>query len=199
MILHYLKIAFRSLGKYRMQNIISIVSLAVALFCFSLNMYFTRYLLTVDKWKDNQVVYLETVNKSSWVNPRLAGEFAMQMPGVKSLLRCHTMSHPWKEVNDPYPLAVLRRSTFICADTAVVDVLGLNILAGNWQSVTNTASKYSLILTESFAKQEYGSISDAIGHEIVVEGIGYGPMAVQAVIQDLPYANSIAAFKPVMG
>ena len=199
MILHYLKMAFRSLGKYRMQNIISIVSLAVALFCFSLNMYFSRYLLTIDKWKDNQVVYLETVNKSSWVNPKIAGNFAMQIPGVKSLLRCHTMSQAWKEVDDPSPLAALRRSTFIGADTTVVDVLGLDILAGNWQSATSTASKYSLVLTESFAKQEYGSISDAIGHEIVVEGLGYGPMTVQAVIQDLPYANSIAEFKPVAG
>ena len=34
MITHYLKVAFRNLLKYKTQNLISIVGLAVGLFCF---------------------------------------------------------------------------------------------------------------------------------------------------------------------
>lgn len=39
MIRHYLKVAFRNLLKYKTQNIISIIGLAVGLLCFCICMY----------------------------------------------------------------------------------------------------------------------------------------------------------------
>lgn len=68
MFLHYLKMAFRSLGKYRMQNLISIVSLAVALFCFSINMYLSRFMMQMDNWLDDRVVFLTNVKGDSYVS-----------------------------------------------------------------------------------------------------------------------------------
>ena len=43
MIKHYFKIAFRNLWKYKVQNIISIIGLAVGLLCFSVCMYCSRF------------------------------------------------------------------------------------------------------------------------------------------------------------
>lgn len=39
MTLHYIKVAFRNLWKYKAQNIISVIGLAVGLLCFSVCMY----------------------------------------------------------------------------------------------------------------------------------------------------------------
>ena len=48
MILHYLKVAVRSLMKFRMQNIIAIFGLAMSLFCFSVCLYCSRYIFSTD-------------------------------------------------------------------------------------------------------------------------------------------------------
>ena len=46
MIRHYLKVAFRNLLKYKTQNIISIIGLAVGLLCFCICMYCSRFVET---------------------------------------------------------------------------------------------------------------------------------------------------------
>ena len=48
MILHYLKVAVRSLMKYKMQTAISIVGLAVGFVCLAFSMIWIRYELTYD-------------------------------------------------------------------------------------------------------------------------------------------------------
>ena len=44
MIVHYLKIAWRNLLKYRTQSIISIIGLAVGLFSFTVCFYCSRFI-----------------------------------------------------------------------------------------------------------------------------------------------------------
>ena len=53
MITHYLKVAIRNLLKYKTQNLISIVGLAVGLFCFSVCFYISRFVGSVDKCFEN--------------------------------------------------------------------------------------------------------------------------------------------------
>ena len=48
MIQHYLKVAVRSLMKYKMQTAISIVGLAVGFVCLAFSMIWIRYELTYD-------------------------------------------------------------------------------------------------------------------------------------------------------
>ena len=48
MIRHYLKVAFRNLLKYKTQNIISIIGLAVGLLCFCICMYCSRFVETTN-------------------------------------------------------------------------------------------------------------------------------------------------------
>ena len=50
MIVHYLKVAFRSLMKYKMQTAVSIVGLAVGFVCFAFSMIWIRYELTYDSF-----------------------------------------------------------------------------------------------------------------------------------------------------
>ena len=195
MILHYLKMAFRSLGKYRMQNIISIVSLTVALFCFSINMYISRYMIQLDSWLDDSVVFLTDVQGNGYVDFDMAKEIARQRPEVDALARFHSYPRTWKKAEDKSSVA--NTDYFIHTDTALLDVLGLKLIAGNWQSVCNTNAEHCLALSESFARKQYGSASSAVGQELSIDELGV--VTVQAVVQDLPFANSIMNFEYAAG
>ena len=50
MIRHYLKIAFRSLMKHRLQSILSISGLAVGFVCFAYSLIWLRYERTFDSF-----------------------------------------------------------------------------------------------------------------------------------------------------
>ena len=196
MILHYLKMAFRSLAKFRMQNIISVVSLAVALFCFSLNMYISRFMIQIDNWLDDRVVFMTDVNGGSSVNFDLAKEITAQRPEIEALVRFNPyVRSSWKKADDKSSIA--NTDYFIHTDTTLLDVLGLKLIAGNWKSVCNTNAKHCLALSESFARKQYGSADAAVGQEILIEELGV--VTVQAVVQDLPFANSIMNFEYAAG
>ena len=196
MILHYLKMAFRSLGKYRMQNIISVVSLAVALFCFSINMYISRFMIQIDNWLDDRVVFMTDANGGSSVSFDLAKEITAQRPEIEALARFNPyVRSSWKKADDKSSIA--NTDYFIHTDTTLLDVLGLKLIAGNWKSVCNTNAKHCLALSESFARKQYGSADAAVGQEILVEELGV--VTVQAVVQDLPFANSIMNFEYAAG
>ena len=53
MILHYLKIAFRNLTKYKTQTIISVIGLAVGFVCFALSTLWIRYERSFDRFHPN--------------------------------------------------------------------------------------------------------------------------------------------------
>ena len=53
MIKHYFKVAFRNLWKYKAQNIISTIGLAVGLLCFSICMYCSRFVESTNHCFDN--------------------------------------------------------------------------------------------------------------------------------------------------
>lgn len=48
MILHYLTIAARQLMKYKTQNLIAIVGVGLALFCFRVCLYISRFINATD-------------------------------------------------------------------------------------------------------------------------------------------------------
>ena len=52
MILHYLKIAWRNLLKYRMQSFVNIFGLAVGFACFALSAMWMRYELSYDNYHE---------------------------------------------------------------------------------------------------------------------------------------------------
>jgi len=62
MLIHYLKIAFRNLWKYKTQTVISIAGLAVGFVCFSLAAMWIRYEMTYDSFHKNaDHLYIVTV------------------------------------------------------------------------------------------------------------------------------------------
>ena len=70
MITHYLKVAFRSLLKYKTQNLIAILGLSVGLFCFCVCFYISRFVGSVDTCFENYErsadVYLTDEGGERW-------------------------------------------------------------------------------------------------------------------------------------
>ena len=53
MLQHYFQTAIRHLLKYKTQNLISIVGLAVCLLCFSICMYCSRFFVSIEQIFEN--------------------------------------------------------------------------------------------------------------------------------------------------
>ena len=53
MLTHYFKIAFRNLRKYKTQNIISIIGLAIGFTCFAFSALWIRYEMSFDNFHTN--------------------------------------------------------------------------------------------------------------------------------------------------
>ena len=143
--------------------------------------------MQMDNWLDDRVVFLTNVKGDSYVSFDLAKEIAEQRPEIDALLRCHSYPRSWKKADDKSSVA--NSDYFIHTDTTLLDVLGLKLIAGNWKSVCNTNAEHCVALSESFAKKQYGSADAAVGQEILINELG--GVTVQAVVQDLPFANSI--------
>ncbi len=79
MLLHYLKIAFRNLFKYKTQTIVSILGLAIGFTAFSFTMSWIRYEMGYDSHNpDRDRIYMvaKVDEKSGWVIKSGAGCFS---------------------------------------------------------------------------------------------------------------------------
>ena len=72
MILHYLKVAFRNLLKYKTQSIISVLGLAVGFVCFSLSAIWIHYEMTYDTFHEN-AEQIQIVRKKDKMSMRQDG------------------------------------------------------------------------------------------------------------------------------
>ncbi|MBR5541700.1 MAG: ABC transporter permease, partial [Bacteroides sp.] len=201
MIKHYLKVAIRNLLKYKTQNLISIVGLAVGLFCFCICFYISRFVGSVDKCFENHEriaeVYLTTPD-----GHLLSGTSGKLFPEMRQ--------RNWKGVEDftilakPYPAREYNaiqengetlpyQLTMMEVDTLYNKVFTPTILSGSWEQAAR--NRNSIVLTEHTAKNMYSDIHLAIGKQIVLPrkqfSDGSVTYTVQAVIEDLPENTSM--------
>lgn len=206
MILHYLKVAVRSLMKYKMQNLIAICSVSLALFCFCVCLYCSRYIYGTDECFRNRERIVEICVKNA------EGELYRRTPGgLSAYLReqgleaesfCTVDGPESRTFNAvlseekmlPYDLDVLETDSVFCT------VFTPRILCGEWKQVAHMPN--AVVLSESVAQRIFGSAPEAIGKQLILThrlwsspdttpengGIAY---TVQAVMEDLPQNNSL--------
>lgn len=207
MITHYLKVAIRNLLKYKSQNLISIVGLAVGLFCFSVCFYISRFVGSVDKCFENY--------------GRIA-EIQLTLPdngrtisGVSGNIIKNLRLHEWQSTEDftllsyaqpkefyitdkndemlPYELSMME------TDSLYLKVFTPTLIAGSWEIASNT--KNSIVLTEQAAQRMFTSVTSAIGKQMILNNGRFSKVpvtyTVQAVIQNLPENTSMNFMKKV--
>ena len=205
MITHYLKVAFRNLLKYKTQNLISIVGLAVGLFCFCICFYISRFVGSVDKCFENYEriadIYVTDEKGEIW-------------SGVSGKMLPHLQQRTWNGVegftllsfvekgeynligkNDellPYELTAMETDSFY--NKVFTPIL----ICGNWEEVAN--NRNSMVLTRHAAKRMFGNESHAIGKQFTSHNRyirGTTTYTVRAVIEDLPENTSMNFMRTV--
>ena len=201
MITHYLKVAIRNLLKYKTQNLISIVGLAVGLFCFCICFYISRFVGSVDACFENREriaeLYLTTPD-----GHLLSGTSGKLLPELRQ--------RNWEGVEDftilakPYPSRMYNaiqengetlpyQLTMMEVDTLYNKVFTPTILSGSWEQAAR--NRNSIVLPEHTAKKMYADIHLAIGKQIVLPKKqfteGSVTYTVQAVVEDLPENTSM--------
>ncbi len=208
MFLHYLTLALRNLAKYKVQNLICILGLAVGVLCFTICLYCTRYVLSVDECFSNKerIAHVRMVSKDDRTS--FAGTCTAMVDELRS------MNIP--QLRSIVPIAYPREMTFNCSvsenlvlpytlqsietDGEFLDVFTPEIIAGTWESAVNMQN--SIVISESAATRIFGSSPDALGKNLVLThriwsspkstpkngGISY---TVAAVMRDFPGNNSL--------
>ena len=212
MIAHYLKVAVRQLLRYPVQNLVSIVGLAVCLFCFGISLYICRFVMSADECFPHRERIAEIVMKRPHGKDDFSGipvELVGRMRGIG-----WTEAEAFTYVAFPddrsfrievKPDEMLPFDPLRCmeVDTCFRQVFGLDIVAGSWQTAARTPN--AVILSESEARRIYGDrVGDAVGKRLVTTaklpfssrkgGVAY---TVQAVMADFPSNNSLTDMKPV--
>lgn len=185
---HDLKMAVRSLMKHPWQNLIALVGLAVALFCFSVCLYFSRYIYATDDCFPNKEHILEfhfydpTDEQLFSTTGELAGYLRQKMPGVEFCDLTHSGIRSYEvPASDgktlPYKLSV--RET----DTLYNRVFTPEFLCGDWEQVKKAPN--SMVLFEHTARRLFGSPEKALG-QMLKYTEGAQEFTVRAVVADLP-------------
>ena len=197
MFLHYLTLAWRNICRQKIQSLLSIVGLAVALFCFGIFSYLVYSFLFVDTWYENhdRVVQISQVDDDF---PLKYGNFVREsviegkldsIPGIECYCKLSGMSSYW-HLEDSRSINLLT----IEADTTLRHIFNPTLLAGSWENALRSGS--SFVMTRSFAQQLFGSPEAAIGQKMSHYG---GAHTIRAVVEDLPSNNSIQQLSNIGG
>ena len=201
MITHYLKVAIRNLLKYKTQNLISIVGLAVGLFCFCICFYISRFIASVDRCFENHERIAEIILTIPEEGRDISGVSGKIVPDLRqsewTAAEAFTfVSYSQSKVftitgtNDeqlPYKLTIME------TDSLYKKVFTPKLITGSWEQASHTRN--AIVLTEQAAKLLFSTPANAIGQTMILNTPRYNDAAVtytvQTVIKDLPENTSM--------
>lgn len=204
---HYITLAFRNLSRNKFQSAFSIIGLAVAFFCFGICMYFVHGLLSMDTYYDNhdRVMVFRQDHAMSGIPNRQFEDYVRQFPEIECGCRFSLDVDYSYKINPEGGLASsvdVQPMTLEC-DTTLRHIYNPRLIAGSWQAAETSAN--SFVLAEWYARKLFGSAQAAIGQEfwcnseriVHRESTELPIYRVQAVIEDLPFNNTIQPFAPI--
>ena len=165
MIKHYLKTAYRNIRKYRQQNVISIIGLAIGFVCFALSLLWIRYELSYDNFHEGtDRIYRVRITNERWegnlspVTPYLLSSYLKTTwPEVEDACALNSWDIRLKVENKLYDTFALY------IDSSFYDVFSVKVIEGNLDFIKSKAQ--GIALTPELATRMFGS-KNAIGKTI---------------------------------
>ena len=159
MILHYLKIAFRNLLKYKTQSFISVLGLAVGLAFFTFGFHWLRYETSYDSFypdaERSYLIYTQAENNKHGYSPIALGEFIRErLPEVEIVTRSY---EDGPNFNYIYNENTMKTPNFMAVDSGFIDIFPQVIVCGR-----TLQREDEIIVTESFAKEHFGRAEKAL-------------------------------------
>lgn len=215
MIYHYLKLAVRNLLKYKVQNVVSIIGLAVGLLCFTVCLYCTRFVENINHCFPNHQRIAELYLYDNRANHYFSGTPVPMSAELRSrwnnedmeAVTCVTYSH-----ERPYSVEISVGKTLpydletIEVDTFYKHVFTPELIAGNWNQAIHSMN--AVIISRSTAISIFGKAEEAIGkHLTLMRRLSTSPQStprtggiiytVQAVMEDIPLNNGFEFMKHI--
>ena len=163
MTIHYLKISFRNLWKYKTQSVISIIGLAVGFVCFALSALWIRYEMTYDSFlKDSDRIYAvktKNIYESSYdTKPELAKELQNTFPEIEEATTVRSSGGYLisKENNQAFVFNTL-------VDSSYLNIFDVKILSGTSNFLIPALNQ--IAITQQTA-QELFSEENPIGEKV---------------------------------
>lgn len=193
MIIHYLKVAWRNLHKYKIQTIISVLGLTIGVVFFAYGYHWYQYETSYDSfYHDSDRIYRVTgklISTGKQIDygqvPYIAaGKLEQSFPEIESKVILYpTYGSSFKHGDrklDGYP-----RFEFV--DENFFRMFPPQVITGNVHE-NSLLNSDEMIITESYAKKHFGSPEKALGETLIS---GYNDSyVIRAVIADPP-VNSI--------
>ena len=161
MILHYLKVAFRNLLKYKTQSFISVLGLAVGLGFFTFGFHWLRYETSYDSFYPDAdrsyLVYVESENNKNGYSPYALADFIRErLPEAEVVTRSYeggkgNMDYRFEE-------KLIKNPDFMTVDSCFLDIFPQILVCG--QTLQHADE---IIVNESFAKEHFGRPDKALG------------------------------------
>ena len=190
MFIHYLKIAFRNIRKYALQNAVSIVGLATGVVAFALSSLWMGYVDTYDSYhKDADRIYtFSFYEDGKTMVGRYGGRLAegyviddlfrtyqergrLDSLGLESIMYYHQESESRDNL----------KKTCLCIDSSFMDFFNPILVSGDWSFLDNPGK---IAVSCSFAQKEYGD-DNPIGKEIGFRSKMY---TIGAVVEDFDHS-----------
>ena len=188
MILHYIKIAFRNLQKYKNQTLISIIGLAVGFTFFAIGYHWMRYETSYDDfYPDSKNIYriygfYKQTNRTLDVLPFILSEtLKKEFPEVEKVTAIYpnfSSSIKWEE-------KALGDIDFTFVDEYFLEIFPPKIICGKTNHLLYTPDE--VVVTEKIAKKYWNSSDDAIGK---ILNTGYDQTLTIVAVMENPPENS---------
>ena len=208
MIFHYLKIAFRNLCKYKTQNVISIIGLAVGLLCFCVCIYCSRFVENTDHCFANHDRIAELNLYDGKADRYFSGSPIPLAEELRTwaLGETEAISSVTYPRERPYYVELSPEKTLpyeletIEIDTCYNKIFTPEMVAGHWKMASQSLN--SVILSQSMAIKIFGNAESAIGkHMTLMRRLNTSPEStpktggivytIQAVMKDISLNNSL--------
>ena len=188
MTLHYIKIAFRNMWKYKSQTLISIIGLAVGFTCFALATLWIRYEMTFDNFHKN-AKQMYAVYAPNVMNPSGYSRFGDYLTPSYLKETFPEVSNAISFKQFPYSNTIKIESIEFPASTFQVDssflrMFDVKILEGSHDFLIPGSNK--LAITQKKSRQLFGD-ENPIG-----KTINDGVNEICAIVSDLPGHSNYA-------
>ena len=196
MILHYLKLAWRNLLKYRMQTAVSILGLAMGLTCFVFAALWIRHEMSFDSAHEGAdriyLFYRESTTNELGYDTRTRGLLPVlreNFPEVELTCGADFWENAKMEVEGEEPVIARK----LIADSTFMQMFGIRILQGTTDFLMQTdkrqrrAKGYSepIAVTEETALRLFGT-TDVLGKTLTAV---ITPTTICAVVDSLPQSS----------
>ena len=187
MILHYLKIAWRNLLKYRMQTAVNVVGIAVGFACFAFANLWMRYEASFDSRHEGAdrmyLLYAETAIEAGGLSPHVPYPVStllkQEFPEVEAACAFTRYTKADKLELEGQPEVELPS---IQLDSCFMNLFGIRVLAGTNDFLYTDGR---IALTERTARRLFGT-TDVLGRTVTCND---EEVTVCAIVSDLPHSN----------